>query len=156
MKNILLIIIVIFILGAIAYGYKQSQSNVKNQDAPPANDQGTMIDDWGGDKMDAKSGQYVDYDPALLAKADDGDVVLFFYAAWCPSCRALESGIKKDMGNFPDDLTILKVNYDEEKELKKKYTVTYQHTLVQVDSQGNEIAKWNGGNDLNSILKNLK
>ena len=30
-------------------------------------------------------------------------------------------------------------------ELKKKYEVTYQHTFVQVDAQGNMIKKWSGG-----------
>jgi thioredoxin-related protein len=33
----------------------------------------------------------------------------------------------------------------EEKDLAKKYGITYQHTFVQIDSKGNEITKWNGG-----------
>jgi len=146
MKNIFLIIIIVFILGAIAYGYNQSRSNVGDQDVHLTDDE----------SMEVVNNQYIDYDSALLANANDGDVVLFFHAAWCPSCRTLDNGLKKELKDFPDDLTVLKVDYDKEKELKKKYSITYQHTLVQVDSQGNELAKWNGGNDLNSILKNLK
>ena len=37
---------------------------------------------------------------------------------------------------------LIKVDYDTEKDLKKQYGVTIQHTLVQTDSDGNKIAKW--------------
>jgi len=102
------------------------------------------------------NGLYLDYDESLLTRAKDGNVVLFFHANWCSSCKALDSGLKNDLENFPEDLTILKLNYDKESELKKKYGVVIQHTLVQVDSEGNEITKWTGGNDLESVLRRLK
>jgi hypothetical protein len=50
----------------------------------------------------------------------------------------------------------LKVDYESSTELKKKYGVTYQHTLVQVDAQGNMITKWSGGNTLESLLEKIK
>ncbi len=43
----------------------------------------------------------------------------------------------------------------EEKDLAKKYRVTYQHTFVQIDSQENEVTKWNGG-QLEGLLANLQ
>ncbi len=101
-------------------------------------------------------GEYVDYDSKLLDRADDGDVVLFFKASWCPSCITLNKALEKSLEEFPEDLTILKVDYDNSKDLKKKYAVTYQHTLVQVDAQGNQITKWNGGDNLNDVLNELK
>lgn len=116
-------------------------------------DDSMMSDD---DKMMEKSGEYVDYNPSLLARAQDGDVVLFFHAGWCPTCKTLDAAIKSEMSSIPSDLTILKVDYDSETELKKKYGITYQHTLVQVDAQGNQITKWTGGSDLNSIVSRLK
>ncbi|PLX25040.1 hypothetical protein C0580_03440 [Candidatus Parcubacteria bacterium] len=68
----------------------------------------------------------------------------------------MDAAIKSEMSSIPSDLTILKVDYDSETELKKKYSITYQHTLVQVDAQGNQITKWTGGSDLNSIVSRLK
>ncbi len=102
------------------------------------------------------SGEYRDYDESLLTRADSGDVVLFFHAGWCPTCKALERDLIKEGDNIPGDLTILKLDYDSAKDLRNKYSIVIQHTLVQVDSQGNEITKWTGGNDLESIKKRIK
>lgn len=96
-------------------------------------------------------GLYTDYDESLLANAENGKVVLFFHAAWCPTCIALDNNIKNSADDIQSNLTILKVDYDSATELKKKYGVTYQHTMVQVDANGEQIAKWSGGNTLGSI-----
>jgi hypothetical protein len=55
-----------------------------------------------------------------------------------------------------EGVTILDVNYDTATDLKKKYGVTYQHTLVQVDTKGNQIAKWQGSPTLADIESKLK
>ena len=99
-------------------------------------------------------GTYEDYDPSKLSKANSGDVVLFFHASWCPSCRNQEKDITS--GDIPSGLTILKVNYDTETELKQKYGVRLQHSFVQVDAQGNAISKWAGGSTLEDVIKNVK
>ena len=101
-------------------------------------------------------GTYEAYAPEKLSKADEGDVVLFFHASWCPSCRFLDAGIREHADEIPDGLTILKLDYDTETELKKKYGVTTQHTLVQVDAEGNLIKKWSGGISVESIVEQLK
>lgn len=108
------------------------------------------------DKMMMASGEYVDYDSELVSRANEGDVVLFFHATWCPSCKTMDTALKNELSKFPKGLTVLKVDYDSSSELKKKYGVTYQHTFVQVDAQGNAIAKWNGGSDLDDLLGKLK
>ncbi|MCA9379044.1 thioredoxin family protein [Candidatus Dojkabacteria bacterium] len=100
-------------------------------------------------------GMFVDYDPALLADANDGNVVLFFWAGWCPTCRALEQSLNTELENFPADLTILRTNYDTEAALKQKYGITYQHTLVQVDAEGSMLKKWSGSYTLQDILDQL-
>lgn len=117
--------------------------------------EGHEDDKMDGDQM-MKNGEYRDYDPSLLSRADSGDVVLFFHAGWCPTCKTLDTAIKAEVSNIPSDVTILKVDYDNSSDLKKKYAVTYQHTLVQVDAQANQLNKWNGGSDLSSILSKLK
>ena len=101
-------------------------------------------------------GSYEVYDPSKLALAEKGKVVLFFKASWCPSCRALDADIKANMGAIPGGVTILEVDYDKSGDLKQKYGVTMQHTLVQVDAKGNLLNKWSGGNTLTSVIEKIK
>lgn len=99
----------------------------------------------------AGPGNYLAYEDVNIASLE-GDIVLDFYASWCPSCRRLEADINDSLNDIPSDLNIVVVNYDNETDLKAKYGVTRQHTLVQVDQQGNLIKKWSGGNTLESIV----
>lgn len=110
------------------------------------------------DKADTimKVGSYEAYSADKIARAETGDVVLFFHASWCPSCRGLNSSIESNLKSIPLGVTILKTDYDKETELKKKYGVTYQHTLVQVDKDGNMIKKWSGGGSLDNLLSQIQ
>lgn len=101
-------------------------------------------------------GTYEAYAPEKLARAESGDVVLFFHASWCPSCRGLNASIEAGAANIPKDVTILKTDYDTQTELKKKYGVTYQHTMVQVDKDGNLIKKWSGSPSLEALLAQVE
>lgn len=96
------------------------------------------------------------YDPVKLARAVRGDVVLFFRAPWCPTCRALDADIRENLSAIPAGVTILDVDYDSSTDLKQKYGVTYQHTLVQVDAQGNQIAKWTGSLTLAELVAQIQ
>jgi thiol-disulfide isomerase/thioredoxin len=109
------------------------------------------------DKSDTmmKAGTYEAYAPEKLARAETGDVVLFFHASWCPTCHGLNTDIEKNLEAIPPEVTILKLDYDKESELKKKYAVTYQHTLVQVDKDGNMIKKWSGSPTLSSLVAQI-
>jgi thiol-disulfide isomerase/thioredoxin len=110
------------------------------------------------DKNEAmtKAGSYEAYGAEKIARAETGDVVFFFHASWCPSCRGLNSSIESNLGSIPEGVTILKTDYDKETELKQKYGVTYQHTLVQVDKDGNMIKKWSGSPSLDSLLAQIQ
>jgi len=103
------------------------------------------------------AGQYIDYSSeALVAAQTDGKKpVLFFWAAWCPFCRAANEDFEKHSSQIPANVVILKVNYDKEQELKQRYGITYQHTFVQVDAQGNVITKWAGGG-IEELVENVK
>lgn len=85
-------------------------------------------------------------DPAAYA---DTDVVLFFHATWCPTCKAADDSLTSNP--VPPGLTIVKVDYDENLDLKEKYGVTVQHTFVQVDPDGKELAKWTGSTNAEQI-----
>lgn len=90
--------------------------------------------------------QFVDYTVAALASAQQrGRTVLYFHANWCPVCKALEPDLRTNISTFPADVTILKVDYDQETALKQQYGVTYQHTFVQVDAADKELKQWSGG-----------
>ncbi len=93
---------------------------------------------------DAAAGAYLstaDYTEQAASRAGT-KVVYFFHATWCPTCRATEEAIARD--GIPAGLTLVKVDFDSENDLRKKYGVTTQHTFVQVDASGAELAKWTG------------
>lgn len=101
-------------------------------------------------------GSYQPYDQAKLMTAKTGKVVLFFAADWCPTCQAADANFTSMKNKIPANLAILKVNYDTSAELKKKYGVTYQHTFVQVDANGNLITKWSNSRTVDEVVAKLK
>ena len=119
-----------------------------------ANDDSTMEGDGAMDADDAamdsegatsQEGAWINYsaydsDPATYHGS--GDVVLFFNASWCPTCQASVRSLDAD--GVPAGLTVVSVDYDGATDLKRQYGVTVQHTYVQVDQDGNELAKWTG------------
>ncbi|MCR4334721.1 MAG: thioredoxin family protein [Patescibacteria group bacterium] len=113
-----------------------------------------IVDD--GELM-MKAGSYEAYAPEKVALASaTHDVVLFFRASWCPTCRAVDADIKANLSKIPSSLAILDVNYDNSTALKQKYGVTYQHTFVQVDKDGNLIKKWSGSPTLIALVAEVK
>ena len=123
-----------------------------------------MEKDWEvmEDKTEAKTeevaaptgslaGTYASYDASMVGKTDK--TVLFFHAAWCPSCVSADKSISA--GEVPEGLTILKTDFDSSTDLRQKYWVTSQHTFVQVDAEGNLINKWSGGNSIDDIIERL-
>lgn len=81
--------------------------------------------------------QYVEY-TADTFRTDQGQKVLFFHADWCPQCRAIDADIKQNIESL-EGVTIYKVNYDSEIELRKQYGVTLQTTLVKTDGAGKAV-----------------
>jgi thioredoxin-related protein len=89
---------------------------------------------------------YLDYsEDNFEASKEKGNTLLFFHASWCPTCRSLEKELNNRPSDIPEDITILNIDYDKNKEMKLKYNVTTQHTIVMLDSSGNEIKRWVGG-----------
>ena len=90
----------------------------------------------GGQQASSQPGQYVDYSPELVASTP-GDKLLFFHAPWCSQCQALEDDI--EASGVPDGVTIFKVDYDSNQDLRQKCGVTLQTTMVKVDDNGEKI-----------------
>lgn len=152
--SVFILVTVIFVLGLILL--------LNNRKTPDPRQSGTSTLPVSTSDSDIKevmppaAGGYADYDPSHLSFANEGKLVLFFNAQWCPTCRALTKDIQNNVSVIPEDVLILNTDYDSEKDLRRKYGVTYQHTLVQIDSLGNQIKKWSGSPDLRSLLDNVK
>lgn len=154
-------IIVIVIGGAMAYlllsGSPSSQ--------PASTDTGQASDLPAGPNPEsqipntqqspATPGTYTSYNQEVFAKTT-GRRVLFFYAAWCPQCRALEQSIQS--GTIPSGVTIFKVDYDTSVDLRQKYGVSLQTTLVEIGVHGNEVGKYVAYDTptLEAVIKGLK
>ncbi|MCA9307904.1 thioredoxin family protein [candidate division WWE3 bacterium] len=100
---------------------------------------------------------YVEYsDKTVQTFLQEGKkVVLFFHAPWCPTCKSFDKELSENLNQLPEDVVVVKTDYDTNTELKKQYGVTYQHTFVQLDQDKNSLNKWSGGN-LKSFLANIK
>lgn len=95
---------------------------------------------------------YVDYDENTLS-ALSGDIVLFFHADRCPTCQQAEKNFLAS--GIPAWLTIIKVNYDKEIELKKKYAILTQTSFVYIKNDGTLIKRWVGWLTIDDVLTKL-
>ncbi|HMS22562.1 MAG TPA: thioredoxin family protein [Candidatus Levybacteria bacterium] len=174
MKNPIIIFVVIAAVILLGVGgYILSQNSSQSDSVMPAKDVAMKPTDkmmkkddsaMEGEKMmdDKKtSSGYVQYKKSVFDSAASSRRVLFFYASWCPTCRPADGSFTKNAGKIPEDVTLIRVNYNdpetdqEEKDLAKKYGITYQHTFVQIDSNGREVTKWNGG-QIDELLSKIK
>lgn len=168
-------IIAISIVGILAYNNSKDSADAKNSSTNSSSNSSlnTMTKENLSDKMTVtdvqksdtdqsntdknltpettKPGIYTDYSSNLLANAEKGSVVLFFNASWCPTCRVAVRNINNSLDSIPSDLTILSVDYDDSTDLKRKYGVTYQHTFVKVDKDGDQLKKANNLNTVQEI-----
>lgn len=163
MKQAALIgLVVVGVITLVVFSQGGGESTIKLADSPEVE---TMVvtgsaSDMGNDHLGAeseidensksdtvKTAKYIDYSEQNLAMAtaNDGKAVIFFHANWCPTCRAADKEISNGLDKLPDDVTVLKIDYDSASAMKKQYGVTGQHTFVQVDAEGEMINKWVGG-----------
>ena len=157
-----IILAIVVLAGVVGIAYASMRSNVAtdagmDKDAMMKDDSMMeQTESMKDEKMGMMAiGSYEAYAPEKLAKAEAGDVVLFFHASWCPSCRGLNADIEENMSAIPEGVTILKVDYDTESELKAKYGVTNQHTLVQVAADGSLIKMWSGSPSLARLVTEI-
>lgn len=100
---------------------------------------------------------YLEYSDGTLANAQKrGKSVLFFAATtWCQTCAELEKEIIRRQSEIFEGVTILKVDYDNDKAMNQEYGVTSQHTLVVLDNNGQEVKRWLGGG-FDTLLQELR
>jgi thioredoxin 1 len=153
-KSILITISLILVIGGGLYLFnKQSNTAAPSSTSSLTTEQSTGLVKDSADQ-NSSSGKYVIYSADYLEKYKNKTKVLYFFASWCPTCKVANREITEGQDKIPENAVIIKTDYDTQKDLKKKYGVTYQHTFVIVDNQGNEVTKWNGGG-LEEILRRL-
>ena len=149
-KNIIFGLLALVLVAAGSYLYRPKST--KQMVAEPE----VMIE-----KVESESSRYLPYTASVYQSAEDKRVVLYFYATWCPSCKVANAEFLAPPEKIPQDVVVLRVNYNDpdtdadEKALAAKYGITYQHTFVQIDKDGKEITKWNGGG-IAELLTKLK
>lgn len=124
--------------------------NMMIEDGDPSNDDADMVSGTGAAMQggsaapgaQVQSASYMAYSDGVLMNGTPK--ILFFHAAWCPICRAADEQLTGWYGARRPTIDTYKVDYDTQTELKAKYGVTYQHTFVLVDGEGNMIQKVQG------------
>lgn len=112
----------------------EGDAMIKNDDAMEDDDNAVMA-----------KGSYTAYSADVLANGETK--VLFFHAAWCPSCKKGDATLTAWYGADEYQRSVYKVDYDNSNDLKAKYGVTYQHTFVLVDGEGNALKVIQGPTD---------
>ncbi|MBA3679541.1 thioredoxin family protein [Candidatus Saccharibacteria bacterium] len=147
-------VIVLVIVGGFAYLLSGSADKMIKQEMRTENNRTSDSSITQEQPASAPAGSYIDYSSTVI-KDTAGTKLLFFYAAWCPQCRALEADIKTK--GVPPGVTIIKVDYDTNQTLRQKYGVTLQTTVALVDDQGNLVKKFVAYNNpsLGAVKENL-
>ena len=155
-----LIFIIILIISGLGIGiFTLSQINKPKLPSTTQNVETAVRDEQPVEHLG--NSRYVEYSKEVLDRTAGGKRVLYFYANWCPTCRPADANFKANIDKIPEDLTLIRVNYNdtetdqEEEELAAKYGITYQHTFVQIDGNGEVITKWNGG-QIEELLARIK
>jgi hypothetical protein len=78
-------------------------------------------------------GTYTDYEDGIVAKIT-GTKLLFFHASGSTLSLTLDADIKKQ--DIPQGVTIIKVDYDTNQQLREQYSVTSPATVVKVYDNG--------------------
>lgn len=129
----------------------QSVTNQESEETEEATDPQDTIQT----SVQTAEGVYTDYSEEAVSKYKGKMKVVFFHADWCPQCQGLERNIQA--GSIPEDIVIFKTDYDNNQQLRQKYGVTNQTTLVQIDDNGDKLKLWIGSafTDIDDIQAEL-
>ncbi|MFM8644156.1 MAG: thioredoxin family protein [Actinomycetota bacterium] len=124
----------------------QSESQADTQTGTQPDAESDTQSEPVAEAVPSGAGAYISLAEYQAAKASyaSSKVVLFFNATWCSTCKKARSNLEANLSAIPADLAIVLVDFDSETDLKRQYGVTVQHTFVQIDAAGTELAKWSG------------
>lgn len=169
MKSSLPIIIGIVVLIA-SIGYFTTQDKGTKQDSVANNSVETreqaktlpianeteIVSPEATDTEVTSTGAYLPYSADAVATSNADHILLSFSATWCPSCKALDADITKNANSIPEGVEIYKVDYDTSTELKKKYGITTQHSLIEINKTGEALSSISHPATLKATLATLE
>lgn len=159
-----IIVVGLVILIVVSGGIYLLNQPIDNQVSKPGEDVEKIIigdSETLSPEAIGESGSYQEFSQGSFERSSNLKRVLYFYANWCPVCKPADAEFKSNMSKLPKGLILFRINYNDsdtdqtEKDFAKKYGITYQHTFVQIDKDGQEITKWNGG-AIDKLLSSIK
>jgi len=107
------------------------------EEEPEITDDESASDEAQKEMEPSTDAAYLDFETSVIGNGETS--LLFFHAPWCPNCRQAEKDLVSIYLGKDATISTYKVDYDSSTELKSRYGVTYQHTFVLIDGQGNAI-----------------
>ena len=148
MKNILFIAIVsalVFLSAcSVKYGNTMMEKGQISEESRNGNivEKDTMAErEYGGMILAGTTTPYIEFNRDDYEKAleENKVVLLYFYANWCPICKAEQPEVFAAFDSLDKDNVVgFRVNYkdsdtdDFEESLAKQYGISYQHTKVLI------------------------
>lgn len=128
---------------------ENSDAMMKKDEAPE--DAMMKKEDLGEAMMKKEVSGYTTYNASAVsdALAAGKNVVLFFHAPWCPTCKAADTNFVKETA--PANTVVFKTDYDSNTDLRKKYGITSQHTFVSLNADGSLKKKLSGADSFSEL-----
>jgi len=149
------VIVLIFGVGYVVTNTNQEPAAVALQSSSSevASDQPSPTE--ADTNANTTPGVYAAYDADVVAQSDADHILLFFEASWCPSCRALDADIVANLNDIPAGVEIYTVDYDTATDLKRRYKVTTQHSIIKIAADGTAQSGITHGLTLDNVLATI-
>jgi thiol:disulfide interchange protein DsbD len=140
MKKLFIALIGLVVLTAALYGFSSFKGETTNTSSESL--------EWGTDLNSALQ----------EARNTDKNVFIDFYADWCPYCKELDEKTFQDtrvQDKLSQNYVAVKINTDDNPELASQYKVYSLPTLVILNSDGQEVKRYNGYISSDDLLNTL-
>lgn len=101
------------------------------------------------------NGIYDLYDEELIKESKDKKIILFFSSDTCSDCRLLDKDILSNKDDIPENLVIMKVDYEAMQELRQKYSIDKPNNLVMIKSNLDKVNNLPSAKTLDELLKSI-